>query len=70
MQHTAKNMQAVGLGIVLFLAVIRSELGTAVYDAVYAAGMAFPFPQREVRILGDETAQKSAGPRPAGSDEK
>jgi len=46
-------------------AVIRSELGTAVYDAVYAAGMAFPFPQREVRILGDQTAQKSAGP-PAG----
>jgi small-conductance mechanosensitive channel len=32
---------------------IRSELAAAVYDAVYAAGMSFPFPQREVRILKD-----------------
>jgi len=31
---------------------IRSELATAVFDAVRAAGMSFPFPQREVRILG------------------
>jgi potassium efflux system protein len=44
-------------------AVIRSELAAAVYDAVYAAGMGFPFPQREVRILGDQTAQKAAGTR-------
>ena len=51
-------------------AAIRSELASAVYDAVRAAGMAFPFPQREVRILGDETAQKEASPRPDGSDEK
>ena len=48
---------------------IRSELAAAVYDAVYAAGMAFPFPQRDVRILGDETAQKAAAPRPGGSAE-
>ncbi len=48
-------------------AAIRSELASAVYDAVYAAGMAFPFPQREVRILGDETAQKAAAPRSDGS---
>jgi len=33
--------------------VVRSELASAVYDAVHAAGMSFPFPQREVRILGD-----------------
>jgi potassium-dependent mechanosensitive channel len=32
---------------------IRSDLVAAVYDAVRKAGMAFPFPQREVRILGD-----------------
>ena len=27
---------------------IRSELAVAVYDAVYAAGMTFSFPQRDV----------------------
>ncbi len=32
---------------------IRSELAIAVYDAVYAAGMSFPSPQREVRLLRD-----------------
>lgn len=30
---------------------IRSELATAIFDAVRAAGMTFPFPQREVRLL-------------------
>ncbi len=30
---------------------IRSELAAAVYDAVAVAGMNFPFPQREVRLL-------------------
>jgi len=48
-------------------ALIRSELATAVYDAVYAAGMSFPFPQREVRVLGEpktgvpETSQPKGG---------
>ena len=32
---------------------IRSDLASAVYDAVNAAGMTFPFPQREVRVLRD-----------------
>jgi small-conductance mechanosensitive channel len=32
---------------------VRSELASAVYDAVYAAGISFPFPQREVRVLGE-----------------
>lgn len=32
---------------------IRSELGAVVYDGVRAAGMSFPFPQREVRLLRD-----------------
>jgi small-conductance mechanosensitive channel len=30
---------------------VRSELAVALYDAVHAAGMTFPFPQREVRLL-------------------
>jgi hypothetical protein len=33
---------------------IRSELAVAVYDAVQGAGMSFPFPQREVRLIRDE----------------
>jgi small-conductance mechanosensitive channel len=39
---------------------IRSHLNTAVYDAVKAAGMSFPFPQREVRLL-DDTRSTSSG---------
>jgi small-conductance mechanosensitive channel len=38
---------------------IRSELASAIYDAVHAAGMAFPFPQREVRLLRDTEAGDS-----------
>ena len=41
---------------------VQSELTAAVYDAVYAAGLSFPFPQREVRLLSDP----SPGPRAAG----
>jgi potassium-dependent mechanosensitive channel len=44
---------------------VRSELASAVYDAVYAAGMSFPFPQREVRLLSDAeggTPAAAAGP--------
>jgi len=42
---------------------IRSELAVALYDAVYAAGMTFPFPQREVRLVGDQEAgNKSSVP--------
>ncbi len=35
---------------------VRSDLAVAVYDAVYAAGLSFPFPQREVRLLPDKDA--------------
>ena len=35
---------------------IRSEVAVAVHDAVQVAGMSFPFPQREVRLLRDEEA--------------
>jgi len=37
---------------------IRSELAVAVFDAVRAAGMNFPFPQREVRLLRDHEGDK------------
>jgi small-conductance mechanosensitive channel len=36
---------------------VRSDLATAVYEAVYAAGLSFPFPQREVRLLSDGRAE-------------
>jgi potassium efflux system protein len=35
---------------------VRSDLTVAIYDAVYAAGMSFPFPQRELRLLGEPQA--------------
>ncbi len=35
---------------------IKTELAVAVYAALRAAGMRFPFPQREVRLLGDPSA--------------
>jgi potassium efflux system protein len=48
---------------------IRSELASGVYDAVYAAGMSFPFPQREVRVLGEPEAKKTVAPRTDGDTE-
>jgi potassium-dependent mechanosensitive channel len=35
---------------------IQTELAAALYAALHAAGMSFPFPQREVRLLGDVRA--------------
>ncbi len=32
---------------------VRSELAEAVFDAVRGAGLTFPFPQCEVRLLND-----------------
>jgi potassium-dependent mechanosensitive channel len=43
---------------------IRSELAAAVYDAGQGAGISFPFPQREVRLLQDPSAQPAAGSLP------
>ncbi len=42
---------------------IRSEIAIAVYHAVAAAGISFPFPQREVRLLKDmdETDARAFG---------
>jgi small-conductance mechanosensitive channel len=41
---------------------VRSELAVAVYDAGYAAGLSFPFPQREVRLLRDGPNASGATP--------
>ncbi len=49
--------------------VVRSDLASAVYDAVRSAGMSFPFPQREVRVLGDSKAETTADPRSGGCTE-
>jgi len=38
---------------------VRSDLASAVYHAVISAGMSFPFPQREVRILSDPTSESA-----------
>ncbi len=35
---------------------IQTELAVALYAALHAAGMTFPFPQREVRVLNDALA--------------
>lgn len=50
---------------------VQSELTLAIYDAVYAAGMSFPFPQREVRLLSDPPqvpGRPGDGTGKAGSD--
>ena len=39
---------------------VKSDLASAVYDAVNAAGMSFPFPQREVRVLNDKEPKSNS----------
>ena len=46
---------------------VHSDLTVAIYDAIYAAGMSFPFPQREVRMLSDHDAAPSV---PSSNAEK
>jgi small-conductance mechanosensitive channel len=41
---------------------IRSDLAVALYDAAHAAGMSFPFPQREVRLLHDPDGRPTTPP--------
>jgi potassium-dependent mechanosensitive channel len=36
---------------------VKSDLAGAVYDAVNAAGMSFPFPQREVRLMSGHASE-------------
>jgi small-conductance mechanosensitive channel len=40
---------------------IRTELALAVHDAVLAAGMSFPFPQREIRLVRDGPSTADTG---------
>jgi potassium-dependent mechanosensitive channel len=47
---------------------VHSDLTVAIYDAIYAAGMSFPFPQREVRVLSDHDS--AAASMLAKSDKK
>jgi small-conductance mechanosensitive channel len=42
---------------------VRSDLATAVYRAVSAAGMSFPFPQREIRVLSDHEGAPAVSSR-------
>jgi small-conductance mechanosensitive channel len=44
---------------------IQTELAAAVYAALRGAGMTFPFPQREIRVLSDSAA---AIRKPAGTE--
>ena len=44
------------------LAQVTSDLGSAVYHAIHDAGMSFPFPQREVRMLRDSEPASPAKP--------
>ncbi len=48
---------------------VRSDLATAVYEAVNAADMVFPFPQREVRLLSDGTAAPLPAAKGPGSED-
>ena len=41
---------------------VKSDLAVALYDAAHAAGMSFPFPQREVRVLGYPGTEAPAAP--------
>jgi small-conductance mechanosensitive channel len=41
---------------------VKSDLTAAAYEAVSAAGMRFPFPQREVRVLHEAEAGSTSAP--------
>jgi potassium-dependent mechanosensitive channel len=43
---------------------VKSDLTTAVYEAVSAAGMSFPFPQREVRMAHEVEVPQAREPLP------
>ena len=43
---------------------VKSDLTTAVYEAVSAAGMSFPLPQREVRMLHEAEVPQAREPLP------
>jgi potassium-dependent mechanosensitive channel len=41
---------------------VKSDLTAAVYEAVAAAGLSFPFPQREVRVLPEAESASTHDP--------
>jgi len=41
---------------------IHSDLTVAVYDALYAAGITIPFPQRDVHLIGESDQGSTAAP--------
>jgi small-conductance mechanosensitive channel len=41
---------------------IRSELGVAVHDAIYGAGMTFPYPHRVIQLLRDSETESLTAP--------
>jgi small-conductance mechanosensitive channel len=41
---------------------VHSDLTVAIYEAVNAAGMSFPFPPREARLLGDNDGESTHAP--------
>ena len=44
---------------------VHSDLTVAIYEAVNAAGLSFPFPQREVRLLSDYNGESTNPPMKA-----
>jgi small-conductance mechanosensitive channel len=47
---------------------VRSDLAVAVYEAIKEAGMSFPFPQREVRVVHDSPPQEETEYRISNKD--
>jgi small-conductance mechanosensitive channel len=47
---------------------VHSDLTVAVYDAVYAAGMSFPFPQRDVHVVSDHDSKSTIAISAPSSD--
>jgi small-conductance mechanosensitive channel len=43
---------------------VKSDVAAAVYDAVNAAGMSFPFPRREIRVISDHDAVPAISSNP------
>jgi small-conductance mechanosensitive channel len=48
---------------------VHSDLTVAVYDAVYAAGMTFPFPQRDIHIVSSSDSKSIEVPARDGDHE-
>lgn len=45
---------------------VHSDLTVAIYDAIYAAGMTFPFPQRDVHIVPSSDSKSTEAPATDG----